>query len=251
MIKCNRRESALNKAPSYQRIVTSQKQVLHVIRYTLYKVVPILLVSRDKRQTNKFVRDYIKEHSFDAARVIKVEPEKTVISIDQIRNIKSMLTRVESKKRMIVVYAFETARPETQNAFLKTLEEKTAMTQFIVVVADQSQMLPTIVSRCRVVRLASKVKPKDDLAFDFSSPLPKLLGEFSDIKKAKAVKLCDDLLWYFKHELQQSSGMSSKKNGAATAAILKEVLTTRNLILRNNLNPQMAIDHLLMYIKGV
>ena len=52
-----------------------------------------------------------------------------------------------------VVYQAETLRKESANRFLKTLEEPTARTYFILVTTRLERLLPTIRSRCQVIRL--------------------------------------------------------------------------------------------------
>jgi DNA polymerase III delta' subunit len=53
-----------------------------------------------------------------------------------------------------IVYQAETLRKESANRFLKTLEEPTPRTYFILVTTRLERLLPTIRSRCQVVRLA-------------------------------------------------------------------------------------------------
>ena len=52
-----------------------------------------------------------------------------------------------------VIYQAETLRKEGANRFLKTLEEPTQGTYFIIVTTRPERLLPTIKSRCQIIRL--------------------------------------------------------------------------------------------------
>ncbi len=64
-------------------------------------------------------------------------------------------TPIESGKRVFVIEQAETMRDAQANAFLKTLEEPPPYAHFILVTAEPSRVLPTIVSRCQTVRFAA------------------------------------------------------------------------------------------------
>jgi len=204
---------------------------------------PILLISKDISVTEEYLNQFIKANKFLSYNVFRYRPEPNVIKIDQIREIKAMLTREKAEKKLIIIYSFNTAKAETQNAFLKTLEEEANKAQFIIVVEDETQALPTITSRCKVVKLVSDL-PTSSFnevgAEQFSQPLPQLLSNYSNINKERAIKICDQFLGYFRGR--------DAINRVSTINILKEILVVRNLVLKNNLNPQMAIDHLLIFI---
>lgn len=206
---------------------------------------PILLISKNSRTTEKYINDYIKSQKVSPSYIFRYCPDPNVIKIDHIREIKSMLIRAETDKKLIIIYSFDTAKIETQNAFLKTLEEKNDQVQFIIVVGDETQMLPTIVSRCKIVKLKhpllSDASLKKVQSFSFIQPLPQLLSQYNNMNKEKAIKICDQFLWHFRKINLSPAGWQNVK-------ILKEILKVRNLILKNNLNPQIAIDHILITI---
>lgn len=61
-------------------------------------------------------------------------------------------TPMESARRVFVIERAELMKAETANAFLKTLEEPPPYAHFILIAAEPSRVLPTIVSRCQQVR---------------------------------------------------------------------------------------------------
>jgi DNA polymerase-3 subunit delta' len=64
-------------------------------------------------------------------------------------------TPIESRRRVFAIEQAETMRDAQANAFLKTLEEPPPYAHFILITAEPSRVLPTIVSRCQTVRFAA------------------------------------------------------------------------------------------------
>lgn len=83
-----------------------------------------------------------------------VPTDKRTIGIGQIHSLEqSLQLKLPSSKgrRVIVVEDAEALTLEAQNAFLKTLEEPPANTTIILTSAYRARLLPTIVSRCKIV----------------------------------------------------------------------------------------------------
>jgi DNA polymerase-3 subunit delta' len=77
------------------------------------------------------------------------------ITIGQIRALQheSSLSPFEGKKRVYVLSDFEKASTEAANCLLKTLEEPPANVVLVLTAQGLGSLLPTIVSRCQVLRL--------------------------------------------------------------------------------------------------
>lgn len=83
------------------------------------------------------------------------QPKKTTIAVDDIRHMIGELGRfsLEEGRRVIVIRQAEKLGPGAQNALLKTLEEAGEGVYFVLVTDTERAILPTIRSRCRVVRI--------------------------------------------------------------------------------------------------
>ena len=83
-----------------------------------------------------------------------VEPEKTTISIDQIRQLIGEIAYqpLEARYRMVVLDPAEQMRAEAHNSMLKTLEEPPSRTIIILVTTNPYMLLDTIRSRCRMLQ---------------------------------------------------------------------------------------------------
>ncbi len=78
------------------------------------------------------------------------------ISIDQVREIEQEVTRapMEARYRVVVILNAENLTLEAQNAFLKVLEEHPPHTLFLLVSSRPTVLLPTVRSRCRILRFS-------------------------------------------------------------------------------------------------
>jgi len=87
--------------------------------------------------------------------VMIVEPEGKNIKIDSIRGLTSRLNlhSFEGGRKVGIVVTAELMNEHSQNAFLKTLEEPPADTVLIMTAANLNRLLPTIISRCQVMRV--------------------------------------------------------------------------------------------------
>jgi DNA polymerase-3 subunit delta' len=80
--------------------------------------------------------------------------EKTVIDIDQIREVAGRATRrpYEGATKVWILDPADRMQEPAANAFLKTLEEPPGSALFVLVTTTPSALLPTIRSRCQEVR---------------------------------------------------------------------------------------------------
>ena len=76
------------------------------------------------------------------------------IPIEAIRELKHQMTLRpwEGKRRIAVIPEIECATDEAQNAFLKILEETPGSGLFILTSVQAEGILPTVLSRCKVIR---------------------------------------------------------------------------------------------------
>jgi DNA polymerase-3 subunit delta' len=89
--------------------------------------------------------------------VAVVAPEdKTVITIDQIRDVsaRACLRPYEGMTKVWIVDPADQMQEPAANAFLKTLEEPTPQTLFLLLAGSAGALLPTIRSRCQEVSFA-------------------------------------------------------------------------------------------------
>lgn len=85
-----------------------------------------------------------------------VSPDGLSVKIDQIRELKremSLRPRCDGGFRVTIIEGAEKMTVEAQNSFLKLLEEPPERAVFILVCQNPSGLLPTVRSRCQLVRV--------------------------------------------------------------------------------------------------
>jgi DNA polymerase-3 subunit delta' len=86
----------------------------------------------------------------------KAGRSKTVITVDEVRGLNAFfsLSRADGGRRVVIVDAADEMNPNAANALLKMLEEPPRDTVMLMVTHRPHGLLPTIRSRCRVLRCA-------------------------------------------------------------------------------------------------
>ncbi len=83
------------------------------------------------------------------------EKDRASIGVEAMRELISKVGwhTYEGGKRIVMIDEAELLTVQAQNCFLKTLEEPLADVVFFLITSDTTALLPTIVSRCRALRL--------------------------------------------------------------------------------------------------
>lgn len=99
-------------------------------------------------------RNSIKSLAADPFQKLEINETSDVLIVS-IREMNKLMSRspFELDRRVIIIFHADRLRKESANAFLKTLEEPTKGTYFILVSTDPEQMLKTILSRCQQLTL--------------------------------------------------------------------------------------------------
>ena len=87
---------------------------------------------------------------------LQAEQEGGTLKVDRIRSLQRnlALTPYDARTRMALLLRFEEANPSASNALLKTLEEPSPHVVLVLTAVSPESLLPTIVSRCEVLRLS-------------------------------------------------------------------------------------------------
>ncbi len=193
-------------------------------------MMPLIFVSDEKNEVLEYLKKYIKSDYL----LFEVVPQKEKYSIDDIRDIKKEIITYFDKLRIYIFENFHNSSLEAQNSFLKILEETPSNVLFVLIVDNQYKLLPTILSRGRIINLNKKElllsKDKELILNNF------LKAKSLDLKSVENITI-DDLILFFKKKLLEDKNYSK---------ILNEALEIRSLIDRNNLNSRLTLDYLLI-----
>ena len=102
---------------------------------------------------------------FGIKNALTLEPqEKSVITIDQVRDVLSKLSVKQSTDQYIIIRPADKMNDEAANALLKNLEEPGDKLHFILITDSPSKLLPTILSRASIYFLRDNTRTNDILA---------------------------------------------------------------------------------------
>lgn len=100
----------------------------------------------------------------DSVDIVRVRPEKTIITVNQVREvvIEASLRPYEGYKKVIIFYEANRIGQEAQNALLKTIEEPMEGIYFFLLAENEMFMADTIKSRCHM----HKLLPMDEMEME-------------------------------------------------------------------------------------
>jgi DNA polymerase III gamma/tau subunit len=160
-----------------------------------------------------------------------------LLKIEHARKLSSFLKLSQPEKLAILIKDIDKASTEALNAFLKNLEEKESFL-FILTAGSPSQVLSTIVSRCKVLSLESELPDSDSISLieeflDLDTPERlKFLEKYA--KRESARKFIDDLITVSRTKLLENP--SEEKY----LKLLNEAVKTRKY-LEANTNPTLQL----------
>jgi len=142
--------------------------------------------------------------------IIEKEQLKQNISIEQIRNLQHFLNLKSfiSSIKIALILEAETLSEEASNSLLKTLEEPYGNTIIILISSRPDLLLPTIVSRCQIIRFGlvpEKLIYKHLIDMNVNRDLAKDITALTQGKVGKAINLVNspEYLEYYENKIDQ------------------------------------------------
>jgi len=205
-------------------------------------MIPILVLSKNPKLIKKYV-DALKIGSI----FFEIFPSAKEYSIEDIKNIKKEAKIFNPKTRIYFLENFHLSSIPAQNSFLKLLEEPPSNVQFVLTADNKNSLLPTIISRIKIIKLIEKQSKKvkeqfiapeiSGLINQTTTAIP--LSSFKVTDKESAKKILLQIVNFFRGKIDID------KNAPK---ILKEILRLNSLLDNNNLNPQLTVDQGLIFI---
>lgn len=193
----------------------------------------------------------IKPYNFYNIENVKIADVRTLQ-----RTISQRLSRGE--KRLVIIQG--TITTESQNALLKTIEEIRESTYIIFSYETQYSLLPTIISRCKLIRLNSKIFDDASISDNFTiledtlnkatidkGSLFKIYEEVAGSKDPKEV--AKNIIRNAREILLKSAiGDHDKIALFNSYCLLENFLRDYQLIINNNINTRLALETSLLNI---
>lgn len=141
----------------------------------------------------------------------EITPDGKTLKIEQIRNLQARIVEkpITSRRKVYVIDDADLMSEESQNCLLKTLEEPPEYAVIILIVSNESKILPTIKSRCVIIKF---------------QPLTS-----KEIKQVKP-ELSDDLIQLLEGSLLNAENIEQKKEQYAQLSNLVNVLENKQLV---------------------
>jgi len=129
--------------------------------------------------------------------VVQAEAEGGTLKVEQVREVTKFLSTkpYASPFKIVLFLRFQEANVNAQNALLKTLEEAPAHALLLLTADNAEQLLPTIISRCEIIRLrplAVEAVTEFLVSKGVEAEKARLLGHLSGGRPGYALRLSAD-----------------------------------------------------------
>ncbi len=156
-------------------------------------------------------------------------PREKTIKVDALRAAIDALSRhaLEAGRRVIVIENAERMTPQAQNCLLKTLEETDPDTYFFLTADNETAVLPTIRSRCRVIRMQPWTQERIErmLLRRGIAPLrARTLARYCEGSPGRALAMQEDESYWNARELVYKTFLSVRRTSdiPRAAALLRD-----------------------------
>lgn len=222
-----------------------------------------IITGGTKEKRSDYIIKFLSKHTVSSHDTITIIPEPTSIGIDAVRSIGVRLSirPLASPAHAVVIHDSHTMTPEAQNAFLKTLEEPPGDALILLETAEADTLLPTILSRCHLIRLASvNANQPDEALLQCTTTIEQLLASPAGQK----IKIIDTITktredatlfldasiiatraWLLaKHHVltNSSSSLPHFLSSHRLISLLRSLLTARTQ-LQGNITPKLILDN--------
>lgn len=187
--------------------------------------------------------------SFAAHPDLLVIDESPSISIETARNISVWLTSrpYASKKKTVVIFGAERLTIPAQQALLKTLEEPPTYAQIILTTSNVYTLLPTIQSRCVVIKTDPSL---DSSEYEHSSlTLPLTYKEIFALSEELGKDRVIALEWC----MSKIQALHHAVLSHPTSVLLTQLRAIQRTLhlLKHNVNTKLAIESMYFHAKRV
>jgi DNA polymerase-3 subunit delta' len=201
--------------------------------------------------------------------------EKKKIGIDQIRELKqdALYPSAEASRKVYVIEGVLEMSIEAANSLLRLLEEPPPYLTLVLLSKSLGGVLPTIVSRCQIIRLSEpkvpeRIKAVEELEFlEILRGVPKwnsfeiirAASKLSKLEREKLEGFIQEAIWWYRDILMAKMGretfndkrelnLSCSENGVI--GLISRLEASYQELL-GNANPQLLMESLLFRMRSV
>jgi hypothetical protein len=153
--------------------------------------------------------------------------EFDTLGIDEARELTSWAINKPLGKRKVAIISTEVFTSEAQNALLKLFEEPPVGTYFFVIVPNASVILPTLLSRVRVLAQSEEGESEKKLKLFLESPIAERLKMIAPLVKGKDKERARNLIRFLEKQISEMPNSEKKTNMAGKILESERFISTR------------------------
>ena len=216
-----------------------------------------VIIIGKKEKIEEEAQKIIKENKISKFDVDIIETEKSV-GIGEIRSLQKriFLKPIQSEQKAIILKAFFGMTIESQNAFLKVLEEPPVNTIIIILANSLDFFLPTVLSRCNLInsRITKKINDQEvtenfkilsELKNNSSNAL--VVAQNNSKDRQTALQFLEELIINVHDNLNNNKDFSLQELGI----VLNNLQKTHTIIKTTNVNTRFALENLFLNINNI
>lgn len=220
-----------------------------------------IIVAKDTAEQEKIASEICDQHTIDTFDRTLVTPEKeSSIGIELMKKLqtKVFLKPRKSLDKAVIIPHAELLTIPAQNSLLKLLEEPPEHTLLFLLTDNLESLLPTIQSRCKIIRtisthklsLEEKQKAKEKLQQWLTQDLGAALKTAEQLAKEKEgvlQTLTTTIIIGRELLLERIAKNQPAENLPAKLELMQTTLTT---LTKTNTNPRLVLEHLFLTLRA-
>lgn len=173
------------------------------------------------------------------------------LGIEDIKNLQKDMMFSPFKEKVQIAYILDADKLTTQaqNSLLKTLEESSSNTAYILITSNEKSLLPTVLSRC--LKLYTNVNIQDDIEEKYLKILEmdmiEAFKKIEEIAKEKGLteSFLKELEGAFQKELERK--LIEKKGIIGVSSNIKQVMIAQKRVKANG-NKRLILENLFLHL---
>jgi len=214
-----------------------------------------IVSSKNIENAKKHALELVGSEKVDKFDIEFLEPEKAM-GIEEVRAVQKRLylKPIKGDKKSVIIVLQYGATTEAQNAMLKFLEEPPKSTLIYLVTNNHKVLLPTILSRAKMIELKEpEVRPSDGglrqlLSLDGAGDSLYLAQDLAKDKNEAVIWLENAILSAREKML---SNLSDAKQSLRFRKLIHRLELTHYDLKNTNANPRLALENLFLSTPGV
>lgn len=224
-----------------------------------------LLIVGSKENTQKEASTICQKFKISDFDINTFSSEENSIGIGEVKNLqkKLFLKPFQGETKALILENAEKLTHEAQNALLKTLEEPPSNTLIILIVQNKDLILPTILSRCKIIKFKERpLSLSENEKEEYSNKLESLLSAGVGDKLKLAQDLSknkeEGILWLTKmiltireyivnslcyHDLNHDN---KREPEPKYLSLLTSFQKTYKILSTTNANPRLTLENLFL-----